>query len=112
MGQVYGGGPLPRTEVRKPKAKSQKPKAFLMLADGVGDGADDRIDRIEDFLDLGMSVELLLGKDQFVSDGDLEHPAARRDDGHVIDVMLELAEDCFNHAHGTVCVASRGAVLN
>ena len=101
MRQVYGGHHLPDEMHRE-----------LVLADRLGDWADDSIDSVEHFLDPRMSAELLLGEHEVVANHDLEHTAAGRDDGHILDVMLEPAENRLNHAHGTVSEASRGAVLN
>lgn len=83
-----------------------------MLADRFWNRTDDAIDGFKDLLDLGVSAEFLLGEHKLVSDHHFEHAAARRDDCHVFDVVFELPEDCFSHAHGTVGIASRSAVLN
>lgn len=74
--------------------------------------ADDGVDSVEHLIDLSVPSEFLLREHELVSSDHLEDSAFRRDQGDVLYVMLELAEYRFSHAHGTVCVASRGAVFN
>jgi len=79
---------------------------------GRGDRADDRIDGLDDLFDGGMPAEFLLRVHKVVAHDNLEDAASTGDDSDAVDVVLELVEDCLNHAHGTVGIASGRAVFD
>jgi len=60
---------------------------------------------------LSVFAGLQLAVDQIAIDDDLKRPARRGDQTKTLDVRLEFVEQFVNHAHGTVSIASNGAVL-
>ena len=79
---------------------------------GNGNRTDDHIDGSDDLFDGRMPTEFLLRENKVVTDDDLEDPTLAGDDSDAVDVVLELVEDCLNHAHGTVGIASGCAVFD
>jgi hypothetical protein len=76
------------------------------------DRSDDDVHGFHDFIDSGVTPQVLLREHEGVSHGDFERTTTRRNERDVIDVMLVLVEDRLHHAHGTVGVTSGGAVFN
>lgn len=65
-----------------------------------------------DVLILGMATGLFFRVDETVVEHDLEPPAAGRDQDEAIDDALEFIEQLIGRAHGTVPIASNGAVFD
>ena len=74
--------------------------------------SDDPSKGIHDFIDRCMSAKFRLGEDQIVPRNDLIDASLGRDQRDVTDVVLVFSENCLNHAHGTVGIASGCAVFN
>ena len=91
---------------------SREPFTALLRVPRIGNRADDRVDGFHHLVDRGMTTEVKLGEHEILADVDLEGPAARRDEGDVVYVMLVLVENRLNHAHGTVGVVSSCAVFD
>ena len=62
--------------------------------------------------DCRMAVLLLLGEDQLPVDGNFEHPAARRYELELLDVLAELIQERLRQAHGLGKVVSHIAVFD
>lgn len=65
-----------------------------------------------DVLILSVATGLLFRVDETVVEHDLEPPATRRDQDEAVNGSLELVEQLIGRAHGTVPIASNGAVFD
>ncbi len=61
---------------------------------------------------LGVTAGRLLGEDELVVKGDLEHAPSGRDDHDVVQVVLELFQQPLRQTDGSRCVPSLSAVLD
>jgi hypothetical protein len=61
---------------------------------------------------LGVATGLRFRVDETIVEHDLEPPAARGDQDESVNGSLELVEQLIGRAHGTVPIASNGAIFN
>jgi hypothetical protein len=69
-------------------------------------------DGLSNLFEFGVFAGFLLAVDQVAINDDLKGTTPRGDEANGFNLMLEFCEQTFDHAHGTVFVASSGAVLN
>lgn len=72
---------------------------------------DDLADYDRDFLVVGVTSCLPLRIREAIVDHDLENAPLARDERQLLHIMLEFLEQLIGHAHGTVSIASSGAVF-
>lgn len=73
---------------------------------------DDLADYDRDFLVVGVTSCLPLRIREAIVDHDLENAPLARDERQLLHIMLEFLEQLIGHAHGTVSIASNGAILD
>jgi hypothetical protein len=92
----------PRKAIEDPDSSIEVPGALRQdFPQGTGD-----------VLILGVATGLLFRVDETVVKHDLEPPATRRDQDEAVNGSLELVEQLIGRAHGTVPIASNGAVFD
>jgi hypothetical protein len=80
--------------------------------EAIGVLREDVPQRPGDVLILGVATGLFFRIDETIVEHDLKPPAARRDQDEAVNDSLELIEQLIGRAHGTVSVASNGAVFD